>query len=169
MGQVAMEFSPPCLIQRCRVKTKDEKSVVGFDSLFDYVYMGSAEFEFGSLGASLKEICAVADELEIRQEKKGKRPLFLVYPKNQKVTARNQLAFTFSEDRCRGRTQEGVYIERYLKGEDVVKNSRADDIQAWWCIDSGSPWIATTTKLAAELVIHAAKQVRDRWREQGKI
>lgn len=45
----------PYLIQRARF-SKFHSDKIGIDSLLDFDYMGSAEFEFGALGKSLKRV-----------------------------------------------------------------------------------------------------------------
>jgi hypothetical protein len=47
----------PYLIQRGEFRKIADNDIVGLDALIDYDYMGSAEFEFGSLGESLEKIC----------------------------------------------------------------------------------------------------------------
>src|SRR5580692_1422841 len=51
----------PYLVQRG--KFKNSPKIEGVDSLIDFDYMGSAEFEYGALPKALKEICAVLPEL----------------------------------------------------------------------------------------------------------
>jgi len=59
-----MEFLTPYLIQRGSFKDIKEEDIVGIDSLIGYDYMGSSEFEFGALSASLKRMTATWSEYE---------------------------------------------------------------------------------------------------------
>ena len=59
-----MEFLTPYLIQRGSFRDTKEEDIVGLDSLISYDYMGSSEFEFGALSASLKRMTATWDQYE---------------------------------------------------------------------------------------------------------
>lgn len=56
-------MSSSYLVQRATIKTTDREHIAGIDSLL--AYMGSAEFEFGSLGASFRRIMASFDDYVI--------------------------------------------------------------------------------------------------------
>ena len=48
----------PYLIQRAKVTSRTKAKATGIDSLLDFDYMGSSEFEWGALSKSLKAIRA---------------------------------------------------------------------------------------------------------------
>lgn len=52
----------PYLIQRAKFQDQTNSSKEGIDSILDFDYMGSAEFEFGALSDSLKRIRDHASE-----------------------------------------------------------------------------------------------------------
>lgn len=55
----------PWLIQRCKLNGKTEQP--GFDSKFRLDYMGSSEFEVGSIPASLKFMCKNSVKLSVHK------------------------------------------------------------------------------------------------------
>lgn len=154
-----MKEQTPYLIQRCKVKSRE--NITGIDSLFSFDYMGSAEFEFGALPRALSKICEVADALQAYEVTFGKKSLWLVTTKKEVSEAMRMLKLAADEQI---RTKEYVGIEAHLKGTE--KDRGYKDYKAWWAIDHR--WIACVDKELAELTITAIRYVRDRWRAEGK-
>jgi hypothetical protein len=76
------------LIQRGKFNTNDTRTngVEGIDSLINFDYMGSAEFEFGALPKALNRIIENWNDLKIVGtgiRDKGKRELFVICNKNK--------------------------------------------------------------------------------------
>ncbi len=154
-----MEERMPYLIQRCRVRSRE--NITGIDSLLSFDYMGSSEFEWGALPIALRELCEVADELMVHEVSfTKKKSLWLVTTNKDVAEARRMLKIVSSE---KARTKEYVGIEAYLKGTEAEHSYR--DYKAWWDIDHH--WIACVDKELAELVIKAIKSVRDRRKANG--
>ncbi len=82
------------LIQRGKFNSKDTrtKGIEGIDSLIDFDYMGSSEFEWGALPKALNKVIENWNDFEIvgtgiRDNKK--RELFIICNKNKKEETLN--------------------------------------------------------------------------------
>jgi hypothetical protein len=119
----------PDLIQRARFMDRPHKE--GLDSILQYDYMGSSEFEFGALGKSLKE---------------GIRPNLSSYVYGQIAFEEQKFSVTYfcpeilEEDvkviipslgRRDYRLKERCDFSKYYSGESISKW----DNQFWWDIE----------------------------------
>jgi hypothetical protein len=124
------------LIQRCRFK--DSRDPAGVDDLFEFDYMGSAEFEFGSLGDSMREIAKRLPEYVFTKAaglraKDCKALMIFCLPGHQVEVAR----FLSKEaKKHQHELKERTGLQDALSGADRPLY-RAD---AWW--DIGNHWIA---------------------------
>jgi len=59
------EIRKPYLVQRAKFTNVKNEEIVGIDSILDFDYMGSAEFEWGALPKSLHRIVDVFDQYEV--------------------------------------------------------------------------------------------------------
>ncbi len=150
----------PSLIQRLKVKTTDKKNIVGFDSAFTLDYMGSAEFEFGSVPKALREIVGVANDLRVYTGPEFKtRRVYLVCHRKEMADCMRMLELVCAPG---FRAKEYVGIHQFLMGDEHRIKS-----EGWWDIDHC--WMAFISKEYAELSVHAIKTLRDRWAREGKL
>jgi hypothetical protein len=133
-----MKFSTPYLIQRGSFKDTKEEDIVGLDSLISYDYMGSSEFEFGALSASLKRMTATWAEYEW-------------FPLDEIQDADGQVLYVL----CRTSQKEDVIkaVKTYAQEEPhtlkervglhsyIVCQSEFDmRINFWWDVTSEDNW-----------------------------
>lgn len=123
----------PYLIQRGIFKKIDLKDVAGLDSLMNYDYMGSAEFEFGALPYSLTRICQGWDKYVITctaiKDKAGDM-LWVACRENQLDDILVAVKH-FSENQYGGklRTKEFVGIWDHINR----KNDKSYKLENSWC------------------------------------
>ena len=148
------------LIQRCTIKpTKD---ITGVDSLFEYDYMGSAEFEFGALSDSLKRICAnIAKYKTIKTKHKARDGRSLIVLLNEVIPTNNAqvLAFLNAEAETPQRLKERTRLK------DRLETGKGPD--AWWDIEND--WIAFLGEKNTTRVLEALNGSRLRLQEKGKL
>lgn len=146
----------PYLIQRGSFKDVKLDAITGIDSLVRWDYMGSAEFEFGGLPASLRRIVGALDgyaawPTDILAHDGRALVLFC------KPTDRAELVRLIPDIRDRKvRPKEPTYLHFALKGEGY-----AQDINFWWDIDND--WMAWLGEENTERVKRALEKVRERW------
>lgn len=145
------------LVQRCTLKTTSVVDVTGVDSLFDYDYMGAAEYEFGSLGKSLRRIvprCAEYEIVDTCHRFQGGAWLMVFCEKTKRADALRDIADIVTR---KIRTQEGSYLPEVLAGQDPSFYCT----EAWWAIDDD--WIAFRGAERAPLIFAAIEAVANRW------
>jgi len=131
----------PYLVQRMRRREYGAESRTGVDKVFEMDYMGSAEFEFGALPKSLKQMRDAKDtnvrkRLEI-ETKQGMQVVFYYGPEESAEFAKALFADHLdnkygSTHRLKERTE---IHDAYFGETNTV---------AWWDIDHH--WVAFKTK-----------------------
>lgn len=153
------------LIQRCFIK--DVEDPRGIDVLFNYDYMGSAEFEFGAVWESLKRICTDLDQFEAQRcviarqkirSQDGKA--LLLFCKNE---VRDEI-LQFLEADIRG---EANLLERTRLASRLRDADRDRYPDAWW--DISNDWIAFLGERNQTRLTKALQGSRTRLKEKGKI
>lgn len=114
----------PYLIQRGKIRLG---KFDGIDSLVNFEYMGSAEFEFGALGKALKGICSLQLDYYDTPHSAGGRKLWLLTP-NQLVTPVRAF-WNIALSGVHQRLKEPLWYGKFGDGTDF-----------WWDIDNH--WIA---------------------------
>lgn len=142
----------PDLIQRVKQQYKNE-SLKGIDALFRFDYMGSSEFEFGTLPKTLRTMRG-SDENPTLQK--------LVYqiPGGKQVVgyyvglkSELKIAQDFWNDQLsikpEWKLQERTYIKRAYDLDDQMRGDYQADTIGWWAVDIPKPWaIFKTEELA---------------------
>ena len=157
-------MNSPYLVQRAKFK-KDVSENTGIDSILNLDYMGSAEFEFGSLPKSLKEMCGKITQLKVTMVKdvtnyKGQR-LCLICSDDQV----EDITKFFKAESGRNspyRLKEYSGIAEAISGIDSRGKSIEEDdyytCQFWWDIDNH--WMAAFGKENAKKVLTALQKVK---------
>lgn len=145
------------LVQRCGFSTSDVAEVMGVDSLFSYEYMGAAEYEFGSLGRSLRRMVPKRAEYEVvdtgRRFKDG-AALLVFCETTKRADVLRDIGDIVSR---KVRVKEGSRLPEVLAGEDP-KFYRTE---AWW--DINDDWIAFRGEERGPLVVAAIEAVQKKW------
>ena len=134
----------PYLIQRGKFRNIPDSEIVGLDSLVSYDYMGSAEFEFGTLFKSLSWVCEnwpsyVVRRIDKIQDIEGSL-LYFVAPKilnvrDEDVTPEDLepiIKKLFSEKHP-FRLKE--YSECYERVHGSSWSDRIPETNFWWDVD----------------------------------
>lgn len=132
----------PYLVQRVR-RRKRLLTASGLDGVFEFDYMGSAEFEFGALPKARKAMVAVVDNLRLHQIRQSDVLLYFVGVDDHKKTAEEWVRADLEED-WRGKEPSEL---RAAFG----KLSRVDrtfgwkptpsETIGWWAVDQDPPWV----------------------------
>jgi hypothetical protein len=147
----------PHLIQRLQ-KTYDGKpreGAKGVDRFFMMDYMGSSEFEWGALPASLKRIRAMPKIAEPKRIKVNQYVVWYVGPAEYHEVAellfRDQLN---SRQNQKMRLKEATRIFDTFIGDDWL-NKKRDDYVGWWDVEND--WAFFITK------DHARNWIKTLW------
>jgi hypothetical protein len=152
------------LIQRGKFKDKiNLNEVTGIDSIIDFDYMGSAEFEFGSLPKSLKTCMAnyYKNNIKLFNFEIDKHNFICIYFNLAKITLEPEIEkeivelFTFYKDHPYGgmignkriHLKEMLNINHYFEGHyrTIVKGHKQakpqretnyDYVDFWWDIEN---------------------------------
>jgi len=158
-------MNSPYLVQRAKFK-KDVSENTGIDSILNLDYMGSAEFEFGSLPKSLKEMCSKIAKIKVTMVKdvinyKGQR-LCLICSDDQVEDITKFFKAESGRDSRPYRLKEYSGISEAVSGIDSHGKPIEDDsyytCQFWWDIDNH--WMACFGKENAEKVMIALQKVK---------
>ena len=158
-------MNKPYLVQRAKFK-KDVVENTGIDSILNLDYMGSAEFEFGSLPKSLKEMCEKIANLKVTMVKdvinyKGQR-LCLVCSDDQVEDITKFFKAETDRSSREYRLKEYSGISEAVSGKDSrgepVKEDGYYTVEFWWDIDNN--WMACFGKENAEKVMAALQKVK---------
>lgn len=152
-------FKTPYLIQRCMLREGADKSIAGFDSVCRCDYMGSAEFEFGALPASLRR--AVTRRYTARPsglKKDGVDLMLACYSDEQR---RNVEAFLPKMATRSVRLHEPLYLQEVLSDEGGYSR----DICMWWDIDND--WFLCLNRQVADLLLKAIDALARKWAIKG--
>jgi len=152
------------LIQRMNFKDTKFEEISGVDSLLAYDYMGSAEFEFGALGESLREICKKLYQYQwfhskLLHAKDGCSLDFICLSEQYDEV----YAFLAQETREPHRLKEPTYLKEALRGEKFYTTR----CRAWW--DIQNHWIAYLGQNNEVRIMAALQKSAAKLREKGKI
>jgi len=144
----------PWLVQRVLRKDSEEK---GIDGAFGFDYMGSAEFEFGSLFHALKAMRATWDQYlpePKRIKDENGRIVWYVGPDDAEILA---FAEWFFVDQSYG------HCEHDLKERTDMRRAYEDEPDrwaptGWWAIDHDTPWLLFVKKDDAREWIKRTKE-----------
>lgn len=169
-----MSISTPYLIQRMRFRKEPRGQT--FDGILELDYMGSAEFEFGSLPASLKELCKGVDGLVIAafpatKNMKGEALHLIALTAEDAEAYGQHLPKLVAEDTLRtNRTTPTIRLKEPLlmffsmgkdwDGKPLKKDDDYRCFHAWW--DIVNHVIFTFGRANAERIIAAIKEVRNK-------
>jgi hypothetical protein len=155
----------PYLIQRLRLKKDAPKEPAGFDQLYECDYMGAAEFEYGTLPTSLREITAALDGFEVTKvlpevlAHDGRR-LYTVCHRDYTAEIMALVPDLIAD---KFRLKEHTGIKAALTGEKSWYNG----MDAWW--DVQHCWFLVLGEKNAQRTLVALRALRTRWQAEGKI
>lgn len=140
----------PYLIQRVQRREHVNEHQKGFDRIFSLDYMGSSEFEFGTIPQALKAMRANKNETwEIRSITVGKYVAYFVGAPNLLNIAtqvfEDELKPTYAERKHRHK--EGTYL---YESYNPVKGKNYNLFDAWWALDVEMPFFLFKDKKHAE-------------------
>jgi hypothetical protein len=147
-----MNTYQPYLIQRVQVRDSKAEGRKGIDASFSFDYMGSAEFEFGALPASLKELRANKAQLSIVRISQGNHIAFFLGLINQVEEAwqlfQRELVPIAKRpaDHRWLKEASGIYEAYVSKPKDRIY--KAD---CWWCVDREHAWLLFKEQKHADL------------------
>jgi hypothetical protein len=136
----------PYMMQRL-VKRSNPDNYNGVDRVVGYDYMGSAEFEFGALSESLRELRTHNNKLH--SVKFEDRKWWFFGPIERLGTAQ-----TWTEGQLKGSSSnhlEPSYLLETYRGEG--------NIIGWWCLDKGGAFLIFTKRKDAVKFEKALKVV----------
>ena len=142
------EEKMPYLVQRVIVRDTRNESNKGLDQFFSFDYMGSAEFEFGTLPAAVKRQRASKDQIkEPRKIKIGERVCWYLGTENDYEAAKAFFVDQLTE--CKVYLKERTDIQRAY---NVVPSFSVSDVSAWLVVDEKhpTPWVLFKKKDAAK-------------------
>jgi len=124
----------PHLIQRLRERRLGDQKK-GVDSRFEMDYMGSAEFEFGTLPKTLAAMRSLKSEIEMVKLTAHGHDIFYVGPAKSKDLAMELVQDQLSSGRHVYHLKESTYMDDSF---GLDKNKYHADIIGWWTVcDSG--------------------------------
>lgn len=148
----------PWLIQRCMLR-KPAAEVTGFDSAFACDYMGSAEFEFGSLPASLRRV--VMRTYTARPSglsKDGKDLMLVCHSDAQHDQVKAWLPLLAAN---KARLKEPSFLRQVLADDGEYQR----DIVLWW--DISNDWFLCLNQDVADLLLRAIDALAKKWNTKG--
>jgi|SRR3972149_8815663 len=153
----------PWLIQRLKLRPGVENPQ-GIDALYACDYMGSAEFEWGALPRSLREITGelqnfVITEVTPAVTSKDSLHLYAICHKDQ---VEDLMKFVPELITGKTRLKESAYLRQALLGIDQLYN-----FDAWWDIDNN--WMLVLGENNANKTMLALTNLKERWLKEGKI
>lgn len=149
----------PWLVQRLILKDKENQNAKGIDCYFSMDYMGSAEFEFGMLGFSLRMwreylACSVEKPECIKLE--SGEVCWFVGDATRYDQAKEFFADQLNEKKWS--LKEGSRIQFAYKDAKYMY-----DFVGWWALDANLPWAIFKTKEHANLFLKGLKN------KEGKV
>jgi len=165
------------LIQRCSLQTFP-RDKPGFDAMFSCDYMGSAEFEFGSLPDSLRAVCSNLDAYDTwptRVKSAWGEPVYIYGPREDRdaINQAFRVAFLSPRPYLKERTRFNENLgrkdpapwERF--STPLTDQNKSGRIVLWWDIVNHF-FVTCGTEVTGKLV-EALSVLRDRWVGEGKI
>jgi len=148
-----MTFNP-YLVQRCSFRKISDEQIEGFDSLLSLDYMGSAEFEFGTIPEALHRICEQSATMVVTRVPKVKNldgwPLFILSPRALTEDAEGVVTNLFTKKNPY-RLKEATYCYEHTHGGSEYM-MRTD---MWWDVEHD--WMACFGDNMRRLVIGLGK------------
>lgn len=136
----------PYLIQRCEFKTDrtskplSDSDIEGFDSLISLDYMGSSEFEWGTIPKALRTLCELSANITTISlphiTDLDNNPLFIISPANICGQVQTIVTKLFTEERPYQLKESSHCYEHTHGGSDYLLHTNL-----WWDIDHN--WMAT--------------------------
>lgn len=122
----------PYLIQSARFDNNSSPSKTGIDTILSFDYMGSAEFEFGALPASLKRVRTSIDDYVQFQYSFNKYPtkLVTVFCKKEQQEHVGNILEELAERKIQ--LKASCSIHSFVKGEEKKSYFNSD---FWWDIE----------------------------------
>lgn len=164
-------MNTPHLIQRGSFN--DVKGpITGIDQLVRFDYMGSSEFEFGALPASLKQMCREADAQEVYEtgiKAHDGKGLFLVCVESKKEQAL-EFVKELASLKCKYHLKEATRLRDNLKGVNIFSGDplgRYNTFNFWW--DIGNQYMFCLGKDNAKNLVKAIRAVRDKKQREGVV
>lgn len=113
------------LIQRGKFRNiKEESEITGLDSVVEYDYMGSSEFEFGALGESLSAIMELYENKKFVPCRIAIRGIpFLLYMNADKTGESAEIQDLFNNPN-KYRLKEYLGIEHFFEGKSIERLKR---------------------------------------------
>ena len=146
------------LIQRCESRADIKRPADGFDAAFRLHYMGAAEFEFGSLPASLRRVCTdlAAYSFSDSGVSASSGPV-LIFCKPDQISAATEIVKACST--WTHRSKECVYLDRSVKG--THKRGDYSYCDLWW--DIKDDWFFCAGQPIADLLLESLRALKTRW------
>ena len=165
----------PSLIQRCKLRHQPNNKPPGFDENFSCDYMGSAEFEYGSVPTSLKHVTTnlvgySVFKTAVKVDSEGvSKGVFLVGAGSEKMEVLNAFELVWA---ARNRDAGSVRLkERVWLGPQLDWNGKpfenSEPVVLLWDIENH--WFACLGKDTAKLLQKSLAALRKRWIDEGKI
>lgn len=156
----------PRLVQRVQWRDEERTGATGVDRYFGFDYMGSAEFEFGSLPSALEfmreDVAQWAKEpLKIEV---GKHVAWYVGPQESQERARKFFTWQLNKnERYKGQyLQERTQILDSYEPENEHMADWYGRIIGWWAIDAAPcPWAFFKKKEYAERWLKCLQEKQD--------
>ncbi len=148
----------PYLIQRCTSKDIKKEDIVGFDSAFSLDYMGSSEFEFGTLPASLKTtLDKIYNYYKTDVKSKDERTLYVIaHSKEQKDEILKYLPDLVDN---KIRLKESSKLQGALRSEKYCEND------LWWDLNNHC-FLALGKETAHRIVLALVKYKEKKLKEK---
>lgn len=142
----------PYLVQRAKFSKDERLSKKGIDRILDFDYMGSSEFEDGSLFRSLTRIREDLKDYEYFQYtfKKNSDKVVTVFSKKE-----NQDVICFILEQLADREirlKEYCDLDAYIKGDEHYRNN-----DFWWDIDNDWMFWKSNAEFEAKFKIAVIK------------
>ena len=141
----------PYLIQRVRRRKYESEHNKGFDRIFELDYMGSSEFEFGTIPQALKAMRArnsLPPKMSVANITIGKNVAYYVGD-----ASTFDVAVMLFEDELRGRSERKFrHKERtaIYESYNPSKENEYSQYDAWWALDAEVPFFLFKDKKHAE-------------------
>lgn len=123
------------LVQRGQLKDIPNDQIEGFNSLIDYDYMGSAEFEFGALPKSLHRIIENWNDFDfvsIDSIHDKNNDILYVYCKKAELNQVNDTINYLISDKCE--CKQPPQLKRYLYDDSYFNHPKRANF--WWDVDN---------------------------------
>ena len=128
----------PYLIQRGTFQNIKEEEIVGLDSLISYDYMGSSEFEWGALPASLRRMTSSFSKyvwFPVEEIKDADRQcLYILCQKHQQDEITNAVKILATEEHNTFNTKERVGLQDYIN----CRSQYSMNTNFWWDVTSSN-------------------------------